>query len=128
MAFKQPNSMEECLYFTRRDLDNGGYVIAWVFRKLCPKCKKSLMGKPLDEKGKVKIRAKEYVCRECGYSESKEEHEKSRVVYVKYKCPYCGYEGETTTEYKRKNFKGIPSYIFTCQKCGKKIAITKKLK
>jgi len=123
---KQPESMDECLYFTNREIGNG-WVKAWVFRKTCPKCEKALMGKPI-EKGKVKTRAKEYVCNECGYKESKEEHESSLTMNIIYKCPYCGFEGETTTEYKRKTFKGVPAYVFTCQKCGKKIAITKKLK
>lgn len=104
-------------------------LIAWVFKKQCPKCKKGLMAKPRDEKtGKPKIRAAEYVCENCGYAEEKKAHEESLIVNVQYKCPYCGDEGEATTPYKRKNFEGIPSYVFECQKCRKKIAITKKMK
>lgn len=122
-----PNSTEECLYFTRRDLGDNGSVIAWVLKKKCPKCQKALMGKPV-EKGKVKIRAKEYVCPECGHKEGKAEHEESCMVNVKYKCPHCGFEGEATTEFKRKTFQGIPSYVFECQKCHEKIGITKKMK
>ena len=122
-----PSSIDKCLYFTRRELDNNGSIIAWVLKKKCQKCGKAVMGKPV-EAGKVKIRAKEYVCPNCSHTETKEEHEASCTLNVKYKCPYCGNEGETTTEYKRKNFNVIPSYVFECQKCNKKIGITKKMK
>jgi DNA-directed RNA polymerase subunit M/transcription elongation factor TFIIS len=123
-----PNSTEECIYFTRR-ADDKMKIIAWVFKKQCPKCKKGLMEKPRDPKtGKAKIRSTEYVCNNCGYSEEKKAHEESLTVNVQYKCPHCGNEGETTTAYKRKAFEGIPSFVFECQKCHKKIAITKKMK
>ncbi len=122
-----PESTEECLYFTRRSLDNEGSAIAWVYKRDCPECGKSKMGKPV-EKGKVKMRAKEYVCPECGYSEEKQEHEEKSVVEIIYKCPYCGFEGEATTQFKRKTFNKKPSYIFECGKCHEKIGITKRLK
>ena len=130
MTLKQPESMEECLYFTNRTLEDGkGSIIAWVFRPDCPKCKKAKMGKPVDPKtGKVKTRAKEYVCPECGYTIAKEVLEPTLTLNIKYKCPYCGNEGETTAEYKRKKFKGVDAYVFTCQKCNEKIGITKKMK
>jgi predicted RNA-binding Zn-ribbon protein involved in translation (DUF1610 family) len=127
MGLRQPESMEDCIYFTRRSIGNG-QVMAWVFRKECPQCHKSLMAKPRDKKGKVMIRAKEYVCSKCGFSEDKKTHEETLTLNIKYGCPYCKYEGETTTEYKRKVFEGVPSYVFTCEKCRKKIGITKKLK
>ncbi len=128
MALRFPDSMDECLYFTRRKDDNS-HIIAWVFKKQCPKCKKGLMGKPKDIKtGKPKIRAAEYACDKCGYSEEKKAHEDSLLVNIQYKCRYCGNEGETTTEFKRKSFDGIPSYVFECGKCKKKIGITKKMK
>ncbi len=128
MSLKFPNSTDECLYFTRRS-DDKSKIVAWVFKKDCPKCKKALMGKPKDEKtGKAKIRAKEYTCPECSYTEEKVEHENSLTMNIQYKCPHCGNEGEATTEYKRKSFDGIPSYIFICEKCSKKIPITKKMK
>ena len=73
MALKIPSSMEECLYFTNRLLDNNGSVLAWVYRKICPKCRKAKMGKPVD-KGRIKMRADEYVCPACGYAEKKQEH------------------------------------------------------
>lgn len=126
MTLKEPSSMEGVVYFTNR-IFGEGYAKAWVYKIQCPKCGKTKMGKPI-EKGKVKIRAKEYKCPECGYTESKEEHEAKLKVEIKYKCPYCGNEGETTTEYKRKSFEGVPAHVFVCEKCGKKIGITKKMK
>ncbi|MCX8147411.1 MAG: hypothetical protein N3D84_03010 [Candidatus Woesearchaeota archaeon] len=127
MALKIPDSMEECVYFTNRTLENNGKAMAWAYRIKCPKCGKAKMGKPV-EKGKVKIRAKEYVCPACGFTESKEEHEKKLKLEIIYACPYCGNKGEATTEYKRKMFDGVPAYVFACEKCGKKIGITKKMK
>ena len=122
MGLRIPESMEECLYFTNR-----GDTLAWVYRKLCPKCKKAKMGKPVN-KGSIKIRAKEYTCPACGYTEQKEQHENSLKLEATYTCPECGKEGESTGEYKRKNYKGVPSYIITCQHCQATIALTKKLK
>ena len=87
MALKVPQSMDECIYFTNRSIDDGE-VTAWVYRKDCPKCKKAKMGKPV-EKGKVKTRAKEYVCPQCGYEEDKQEHEESLKLEAAYTCPKC---------------------------------------
>ncbi len=124
-----PNSVDECFYFTNRTLDNGGSIIAWVYKPDCPECGKAKLGKPVDPKtGKIKRRSKEYVCPECDYTISKEELEPTLDVEIQYKCPHCGNEGETTTEYKRKSFKGVPAYVFKCDKCGEKIGITKKMK
>ena len=126
---KMPESMDECFYFTNRILENDGSVIAWVYKPDCPKCKKAKMGKPVDPKtGKVKSRSDIYVCKECGYEVAKAELDPTLTVEIQYKCPHCGNEGETTTEYKRKSFKGVPAYVFTCEKCGEKIGITKKMK
>ena len=122
----EPESMEGLVYITNRIIGNGK-IKAWVYKKECPKCHKVKMGKPV-EKGKVKIRAPEYVCPECGYREDKEEHEDTLTVEIKYTCPYCGNSGEATTEYKRKSFEGVKAYVFECGKCGKKIGITKKMK
>ncbi len=122
MTLQMPESMDECLYFTNRD-----NLVAWVYRKECPKCKKAKMGKPV-VKGKVKTRAKEYVCPECNYTEEKIEHEESLHLEAKYTCPECNKEGESTCAYVRKKFKGVPSYIVECQHCGARIPITKKLK
>ena len=127
MPLKKPASVEECVYFTNRNIDSG-WAVAWVFRKECPKCKNGIMGKPQKKNGKVDKKAEHYVCYSCGYQESNEQVENNLVLNVEYKCPHCGNEGETTTEYKRKNFEGLPSYVFECQKCHKKIGLTKKLK
>ena len=145
MAFKKPASMEECVYFTNRTIDSGR-AMAWVFRKECPKCKKGVMDKPLKptkikdfrgaknpadflaKGGKFDKKADYYICNSCGCQESNEQVESSLIINIEYKCPHCGNEGETTTEYRRKSFEGVPAYIFECQKCKKKIGLTKKLK
>ncbi|MBI2650566.1 hypothetical protein HYX04_04595 [Candidatus Woesearchaeota archaeon] len=127
MPLKKPGSMAECVYFTNRIIDSGR-AMAWVFRKECPKCKKGIMGKPQKKNGKFDKKADHYVCYACGYSEKNEQVENSLVINIDYKCPHCGNEGETTSEYKRKTFEGTPSYVFECQKCHKKIGLTKKLK
>ncbi len=126
MALRFPKSMDECIYFSNRSI-NDNSVTAWVYRKDCPKCKKVKMGKPV-EKGKVKIRAEKYVCPACSYSEGKTEHEESLELQAKYTCPHCGKEGESTTQYKRKNYKGVQSFVVACQHCGEAIPLTKKLK
>lgn len=128
MALKRPESMEECVYFTRRSVDSGK-VMAWVFREKCPECKKALMGKPRDEKtGDVKIRAKEYVCPECGYRVDKKEYEEGLLCNIAYTCPKCKHEGETQVPFKRRTFKGVPAIVFECESCNEKIGITKKMK
>lgn len=125
---KEPESIGEVIYFTRRSIGNGK-VMAWVYRKECPQCHKAKMGKPVDAKtGKVKSRAIEYLCPECGHSEEKKEHEESLILEAKYTCPHCGKEGEGTTEYKRKSFEGVKAYVVLCEHCGGKIGITKKMK
>lgn len=85
------------------------------------------MGKPV-VKGEVKIKSPEYACPGCGYTEPKEEHEASLKLEAHYTCPACGKEGESTGEYQRKKYKGVPSYIIICEHCQEKIALTKKLK
>mgnify|MGYP001594871635 CR=1 FL=1 len=127
MALKKPTSMTECVYFTNRIIDSGR-AMAWVFRKECQKCKKDIMGKPQKKNGKIDKKADHYVCYNCGYAEKNEQVENNLILNIEYKCPHCGHEGETTTDYKRKTFEGVPSYVFECQKCHKKVGITKKLK
>ena len=122
MALTVPETMDDCLYFTNR-----GEILAWAYRKECPKCHKAKMGKPV-VKGKVKVRATEYVCPECGFTEQKQEHEESLTLEAKYTCPECGKEGESTGQYIRKKYKGVSSYIVDCEHCQAQIPLTKKLK
>ena len=127
MALKQPESMEELVYFTKRNIGEG-FVKAWVFREKCPKCGKGLMGKPKDKTGKVKVRATYYECPECKYTIPKKEYEESLTVNISYICPNCKYEGETQIPFKRKKIKGVDALVFHCEKCKEKILITKKMK
>lgn len=128
MALKQPESMDELVYFTKRQIGDGR-AKAWVFKELCDKCGKAMMGKPVDAKtGKVKVRAKEYVCPECGNTVEKKEYEEGLMANVDYVCPACKYEGEIQIPFKRKKVKGTDALVFKCEKCGEKIAITKKMK
>ena len=126
MKLKMPNSMNECLYFSNRSIGEGN-VIAWVYRKTCPKCKKAKMGKPI-VKGKVKTRADYYECPSCKYQEQKVEHEESLTLEAQYTCPECKKDGEGTSPYKRKSYLGAQAYLVECQHCKAKIPITKKLK
>lgn len=124
---QQPESMEECLYFTNRTIDSGK-AMAWVFKKLCPKCNQGRLGKPIKKNGKPDKKADYYECPKCKYQESNEDCEKGLVVNVKYTCPHCGFIGETTTEYKRKSYMGVKAFVFMCGKCNQKIGLTKKMK
>lgn len=139
MALRFPDSMDECVYFTRRQLGDKGKAVAWVFKEKCPECGKAIMGKPKDEKtGKAKIRAKEYVCPECGHTVEKGAYEDTLTVSIQYTCPHCGNQGETQESFKRKKVqvfdeeeqkkKSIDAIKFQCKKCGKDILITKKMK
>lgn len=128
MSFEMPSSMDECLYFTRRSLDNNGKIIAWVEREDCPECGKAKMGKPKKSDGGVKIRATVYECPECNYTVPKQEYEETCTVKVIYTCPYCNHEGEAMTPYKRKKLNGVDCYVFECEECKQKIGISKKMK
>jgi len=127
MELKKPNSMEECLYFTNRSIGEG-YAEAWVYRKECPKCNKDRLGKPIKKNGKPDKKSPYFECPSCKYQEPNEETESDLRVEIEYQCPHCKNKGMTTTECKRSNFEGVPAYIFVCEKCDKKIGITKKLK
>lgn len=128
MALKEPENMDELVYFTRRTTADGK-VRAWVFREQCPKCKKRLMGKPIDPKtGKCKIREKEYVCPECKYTLPVQEYEDTLTTNIEYTCGGCQKSGQTTVPFKRKNYMGVKAIVFECQFCHKKIPITKKMK
>ena len=124
----EPDSMDGLIYFSNRTLENmRGNIRAWVYKKDCPECGKAKMGKPV-EKGKVKVRAKEYVCPDCQHTEEKAEHEESLTLEAKYKCPHCDKEGEGSTLYKRKTFMGVKAYVVECEHCNEKLPVTKKLK
>ena len=138
MALKEPESMSECIYFTKRNIKDG-QVTAWVFKEECPKCKKSLMGKPKNPKtGRPKIRATEYICDSCGHTEEKQKYEETLTTNIKYTCPYCKHKDETQVPFVRKRIsrfneeKGkketVEAIIFNCSKCEKRIEITKKMK
>ncbi|MBW2972914.1 hypothetical protein KY346_00815 [Candidatus Woesearchaeota archaeon] len=138
MALRFPESMDECIYFTRRTIKDGK-VVAWVFKETCSKCGKAKMSKPKDEKtGKVKVRAKEYVCPACGHTVEKKAYEETLTCNIEYTCPHCGNKGELQVPFKRKKVqvfdeeaqkkKSMDAVKFQCQKCGKDILITKKMK
>ncbi|MEK6916180.1 MAG: hypothetical protein AABW92_00395 [Nanoarchaeota archaeon] len=126
MALQIPESMEELVYWTSRKI-NDGFVKAWVEKENCPMCKKGLMGKPV-VKGKVKIRATQYICPKCNYTVEKGEYEDTLTTSILYTCPHCKHKGETQVPYKRKKFKGADSIIFVCENCKENVPITKKLK
>ena len=138
MILKEPTSMDECVYFTNRIIGDSK-IKAWVFRGMCPKCGKGIMGKPRDKKtGKPKIRADEYICPECNYTVDKQEYEDSLDINIKYTCPKCKHSDELKLSFKRKKLQRIDEETgkketvetirFECCKCGEKIDITKKMK
>jgi ssDNA-binding Zn-finger/Zn-ribbon topoisomerase 1 len=134
MKIAIPDSMDECVYFTNRSLANekGGYtgkILCWARRAQCPKCKKGLMQKPVDSKtGKFKVRATEYVCLKCSYSEPKKEHEEKLFAEAHYTCPECDKQGEGRVPYARKTYQGVKAILFECEHCKVKLPVTKKLK
>lgn len=129
MTLRQPESMDELVYFTNRSLDGGkGSIRVWAFKQACSKCGKAIMGKPRDSKGKVKTRANEYVCPSCGHAVEKAAYEASLTANAEYSCPSCSHSGEAQIPFKRKNIEGIPTLRFQCSKCSANLDVTKKLK
>lgn len=122
-----PESMEECVYFTRRSIGDGS-LICWVLREKCAKCGKALMGKPRKPDGSVAIRAKEYVCPECSNTVEKQEYEDGLTANIIYTCPNCKNKGEAQIPFKRKKVGGVDTLRFNCSKCNEIIDITKKMK
>ena len=105
MAIKEPESMDELVYMTRRVVGDGN-MVAWVYRGPCPECGKGKMGKPINPKTKrPRTRATEYECPECKHSIPKEEYEESLECEIKYTCPHCKHKGEKAVPFKRKNMK-----------------------
>jgi hypothetical protein len=129
MAYEIPDSMDNLVYFSRRNIaETRGKTIAWVPKDKCEKCKKGLMSKPLDAKtGRPKVRSLEYVCNNCGNTEEKSEHEKKLSAMIIYECPFCNNKGETTVPFARKSFYGKKAIVFQCSKCKEKLGVTKKL-
>ncbi|MBI5392368.1 hypothetical protein HZA96_00735 [Candidatus Woesearchaeota archaeon] len=127
MPLKEPESMNELVYFSNRSIGEGKAKV-WVERQQCPKCKKALMGKPKGEEGNIMIRAKEYVCPACNYTVEKQEHEDSLTASIIYTCPSCKFEGEKQIPNKRKSINGAQTLRFQCDKCDANIDITKKMK
>ena len=130
MALRKPESMDECIYFTQRSLGDQqqGFAMVWVFKQNCPKCKKALMGKPKDKKGKTLIRAKEYTCPSCGYTAEKKAYEETLTASIEYTCPSCMNSSEKEIPFRRKKIEGIDTLRFQCDKCKANIDITKKMK
>ncbi len=126
MALTLPESMDELIYWTTRKIGDG-QAKAWVYKEDCPECGKAKMGKPV-EKGKVKIRAKYYICPECGHTVDKPEYEETLTANIIYTCPHCKHKGEVQIPYKRKKFQKVDSLVFQCENCNEKIPITKKMK
>ena len=127
MAIKIPDSMEQLIYWTSRKVGSG-YVKAWAYKEDCPECGKAKMGKPVGKNGKVKIRAKYYVCSECGHEVEKVEYEETLTAQVMYTCPHCSHKGEAEIPFIRRTYKKVKSLVFECSKCKEKIPITKKMK
>jgi transcription elongation factor Elf1 len=127
MALQVPDSMEEIIYWTRRVIGKGK-VMVWVKRQDCPACGKDKMGKPVGKNGKVKIRAKEYICPSCEHTVEKEEYEDTLTAEAVYTCPECGKDGDYTGPFKRKSVKGVKTFRFPCSSCDASIDVTKKMK
>jgi hypothetical protein len=129
MAYEIPDSMDDLVYFSRRNIaETKGKTIAWVPKMKCEKCKKGLMAKPVDQKtGRPKVRALEYVCPNCKHSEEKKEHEAKLNAMIIYECPFCDTKGETTVPFARKSWYGKKAIVFQCSKCKEKLGIVKKL-
>ena len=127
MTLEEPKSMDECLYFTNRTMDSGK-AMAWVLRPLCERCNEGRFGKPIKKNGKPDKKAEYFECPKCKAQMTNEEAEEKLKVSIKYTCPHCGKDGEGQTEYKLKTYQGVKSYVVPCDKCGEKIAITKKMK
>jgi len=124
----EPKSMDELVYMTTRMFDDA-LIRVWVYRQKCPKCKKSLMGKPLDDKtGKIKVRSSEYVCPSCGYSAEKKAYEDTLEAEFKGTCPHCKKDIEGSVPFKRKSVKGVSTLRIKCPLCSGDIDITKKMK
>lgn len=127
MALRQPESMEELVYFTNRDVGSGSARV-WVFKKECPKCGRAKMGKPLKPDGKPKMRAEEYACPACGHAVEKAEYEDTLTACAEITCPECGKDAELEAPFMRKNVEGVKTLRLICPHCSTKVDVTKKMK
>ena len=126
MALKDPKSMEDCFYFTRRKLEKGS-IVAWVLKPIGPHG--GLLQRPLNPKsGKVMKKSEVYVERGTDYEVPCKEIDPTLKVQIRYECPECAKAGETTAPYVWKTYKGAKSIIFYCNDCEAKLGISKKLK
>ncbi len=139
MALQIPASFDACVYFTRRSLGTKGKIVAWVPKEMCKHCGKGVMEKPRDPKtGKIKIRAKEYVCPACNIVVPEQQYEDTLTFSAIYACSQCGKTGEAQAPYKRKKVKVFDEETlkektadavqFLCEHCKAKINVTKKMK
>ena len=127
-TLKQPQSMDELMYFSRRTVMDGR-VVAWVFKPQCPECGDDRLEKPTNPKtGKKKTRSSKFVCETCGYEEKKKKTEERATVNIHYICPHCEHEGDTTTKYDRRTYLGKKAFVFKCDECWQEIPITKRVK
>ncbi len=126
-ALKRPKSMDELAYYTRRAIGTGKAEL-WVFKE---KCSCGALPK------KPKMRAPTYEC-SCGKSIPKDEYEEKLTASIVYTCPHCNFSGETQVPFHRKKVTifdekkqkkvRVESVRFQCEKCGKDIDVTKKMK
>ncbi len=137
---KEPTDVKEIYYYTDRDIGKGS-ARAWAFKLKCPKCG-APMQKPRNKQGKPIKKADYYECPECGYKLNAKDYESKLTLNIQYVCPYCGHKGEAQIPFKRKKVsfkvfdevkrkdvrKTVDAFVFKCEKCGRDIYITKKLK
>jgi len=126
MALRFPESMDEVFYYTDRELENGGEITVWVFKKTCPNCG-AIMSKPRSKTGRP-IKKADYVCQNCGMTMTPKEYEADLIANVRYTCPNCKHKGEKQQPFKRKMKQGVPTLVVTCDNCGYEMLVTKKFK
>ena len=56
------------------------------------------------------------------------EYEETLTAEAAYTCPECNKEGVDSIPFKRKKVDKIETLQFTCEHCGAKLNVTKKMK